>query len=365
VLEALKNADCKTKLKWLAVACIFLIVGGLLGYWLCQCIFSSTEESGAGEGATVATPVEFLLLDTTRVDSYLAQLTEGTEASKKLGEKLTKSASVGVDKVVKAQGELKEESFVEREVTPTASSRLIKLEEELGEVIDDKTVSEEEEEEEEPNWNSVHDGDMIRFTASVRTPLYVEPYLAISHEATVSALFPNPSRNRAKRQIVQKRREASWKFRRQVGKDPRIVLAVKQAPIVERHRVDVLMPVHMKQLSEERSLLHTGITFTVVGKVVRFFRAEDPQRDGAEKPSYVDLATLHTWLHAIRNAPDELICRASQTCSTKIEEFDEKTGKSRHKAILEARHDMIESLRSETRIGETGGFLIIPIAIYE
>jgi len=337
---------------------------------------ASEQKHEHGKATNARDPLEFLLLDTARIDSYLPQLTNGDNASEHLHQKVVNSANAGIDVngLIKGGAETQKENFVEREVTPTATSRLIALEAELRK---DGLIESEGElhkfeaslkgkSDGEREANVLEEGDMVRFKAAVRAPEYIEPYLAVSREATISALFPDPSRGRSKRRTVKRQRKAVGHFRKQVGPNPRLLLtAHPEQAGSKKNDVTVLMPVRMKQLSEERSLLRTGGLFTVLGKVIRIFspvKAAIKERGRAN--AYVDLSTLHTWLQPIRNAPRELICKANLTCETEVETSGGAVGTFRRQAAKKARKGMVRSLKREIRIDREGGLIIVPIAIY-
>lgn len=378
-----KDARPKTKVKWLVGAVVLLLAAFAFGFGVgcgkieLHCPISFTAEGdrprSAGQSGGRA-PHEFLLLDTNRVDSYLAQMTNGDTAIKHLSQRLTKSAGAGFElSGAKLEAKTQQESFVEREVTPTAASRLIELEAKLdkqGLVKKEKLLHEfrkgpADEHDVEAEVESLEDGDMVRFKATLRGPAYLDPYLTVTHAATVPALFPKAIRIPTGRALVEARREAAKKFRKQIGKDPRAILGFQPRQEIGRRNISVLMPLHMKQLSEERSLLRTGGTFTILGKIVRIFSPEPVARESRKRTySYIDTPTLQTWLHPIRRATGELICRANLTCATRVEVSKGATGRSRRNAIDRARRTMIRALRKGTRIGRDGGALVIPVAIY-
>ncbi len=265
-------------------------------------------------------------------------------------------------------------------MTPTASSRLIALETQLDDKFQNRSALEEyryfdQRLKKEPDAAMLEDGDLVRFRVNLSAPVYIEPYLAVDHEANASALFPSPSRKPAKRRIVDRRRAKTWKFRKQVGRDPRVVLATDIEQLdpegVPIGSMRVLLPLHMKQLSEERSLLRTNSKFTVIGKTVRIFKPHPQERDSDEgsgipdkRNAYVDTPTLHTWLHAIQNAPRELICRSSWNCATEVKKMHKRN--ARQEKIKKIRWELVKALGHDVRIRrKTGGFLIVPIAIYK
>jgi len=362
-----------TRLKSPWMVLIALIVGGFLGYWLCKCI-SSADNSGSNKNTSGTTPVEFLLLDANRVDSYLAQLNNGRQSSVHLRQKLVRSASVsgGIKGAAEGQAGVEEEDFVEREVTPTAASRLIELEKKLHTLLMPERLLHQFRKATEIKSvkgravTELEDGDMVRFRATIHAPRYIEPFLAVSREATVAALLPETTHNRGRRAYIEARRTAVRKFRKQVGSDPRLVLTIHPKQKHSKQRdITVMMPVRMRQLTEERSLLRTGGVFTIIGKVVRIFSpSQGAVKTRKRQNAYIDLATLHTWLQPITNATGELICSSNLSCSTKLKESEGTTGRTRRKAITGTRRSMINALEDEVRIERSGGMLLIPIAIF-
>ena len=352
------------------------LIGGTIGIrWP---FFQPTHRA---KGATKEPPFEFLFIDVNRLGSYLAQLEGGAFARESLGEKVVKSTSGNVEVVntLKAGASSEEEEFVEREVTPTASSSLVELEEDLKHDLNDDNaietfihtfsthISAKEKEDQR-----VSDGRFVIFRASVRGPIYLNPYLALHNAATASALFPAGRRNREIRTKAKARRKAVIKFERQVGKNPRAIIALQpvQHPNGNPHMslqtvVTLLMPIHLDQLNQDPSLLGSGGQFTVVGKVIRVFRrhAVDKNTPIAHRHSYVDYSTLETWLRPLKTAPGELVCRTSYACSTAVEGPSSTTRHERQHWIRQTRLDMLEALKQNTRIHEEGA-VILPVAIY-
>lgn len=331
------------------------------------------KTASSTKGVVEGPPVEFLFIDVDRLGSYLAQLKGGTFTKESLGEKVVKTASGSVEvvSVLKGGVSAQEENFVEREVTPTASSSFFELEEALK----DRGNSQEKRflhnfhkhVEGRDKEENLEDGDFVRFKAVVRGPVYLNPYVAQHHAATTSALFPVWTRAPAARKRAKARRRAAEKFERQVGKDPRAVLSLEpiQKGTSRTRGVKFLMPVHLDQLNQEPSLLNAGGMFTVVGKVVRVFaqHRRAPHGPIALRHSYVDIATQQTWQRPLRTAPDELICRASYACSTMFEGPGRTNRAERRRWTRRMRRRMLRALKRGTRIDGTGA-VILPVAIY-
>jgi hypothetical protein len=376
-----------------------LIAGVAVGLVLHALHFRSPITFSEGSTATgEKRPFEFLYLDSGRVEAYLAQLEGGTFARQRLSHKLLQTASgeVTVPNAAKAGVSTQDESFVEREVTATAASRYIELLHELksGEI---DTIDHMYDFQDEVRCK-LDEGDFVTFrTRSLRPPIYLNPYLAVSQAGTLSALFPMPSRNVAQRQVVKARRKASRQFRKQVGENPRVVFAIQPSVDHELGSVKYLLPMTVAQLTDERSLIkYGGGSFTVMGKVVRVFpqrrgcsgeeaapgsgeRSEAPpseteskaerqlhgeaQREREEHLAYVDSPTRETWEHPLEQANGELICRTSPVCAKKVRKQG-LLGKKRRDLIEAARTEVVEKMRAQTRIRRTGA-VIIPVAIYK
>lgn len=357
-----------------------LIIGGLMftalaaGFVLAKAHFRSPF--GPPDTASIKhTPLEFLYLDSTRVQAYLAELDRGTFAQQSLRHKLvdkeTAEAGAGGGKLGSAS---EAEDFVERVVTPTAASEFIELNDllhahEFAIARFRKQV-----------YDEMHEGDFVVFRAdALRPPIYLNPYLAVQQAGTLSALFPMPSRRPAQRAIVKHRREVSRQFKKQVGDDPRAVFAlqVKHGQTVQSAKY--LLPMSVGELADERSLIKFGGgEFTVIGKLVRIFPEHSERRSGVrgrhgEKLAYVDSPTRETWEHPLEHAPGELICRTSPRCIGEVEErrnakgeqvHGKKVGTERRQAIRQTRLRMLEKLHNQTEIVEEGA-VVLPIAIYK
>jgi hypothetical protein len=383
MLQLWRKADCQTRLRlvvsWVAV----LVLALLLCHGLDSCgvnlhspisLHDNSSEDAVREEEA---PSEFLFLDVDRVTSYLAQLKGGTFAKERLDHKIVKNAKgeLSVEGLGNLGGSAEEEDFVEREVTPTAASNFIELEKTLE---DDKKIGLEKNflhhfasrvaptEIGQEQEGKVQDGDFVSFEALIKGPGYMDPYLAVSHNAPISALLPQNARSPAGRHLLDRQRTAAKRFAAQIGKDPRGVLTVRATQKSTGSVVKFLMPIHLKQLSEERSLLRAGGVFTVVGKVVRVFTPPaNAGVQGSEVPkfAYIDTPTRQTWRDALRGAPGELICRSNLACAGRIEAKGGMTGANRRKLIAETRAGMLRELARETNI-EGDGALIVPVAIF-
>lgn len=372
-----------------------LLAGGVvIGLGLHAVHFRSPITFSSSSGtSTEKRPLEFLYLDSARVEAYLAQLDGGTFAQQHLSHRLTQKVNgeIAVEPV-KAGASSEDESFVEREVTATAASRYVELLHQLGKEIHPVGLRQFKED----VRCSLDEGDFVSIeTRALRPPIYLNPYLAAHQAGTLSALFPMPSRDPEQRKLVESRREAAGQFLRQVGENPRAVFAIQPRIDHKLGTVKYLLPMSVGQLTDERSLIKFGGgSFTLVGKVVRIFprrgecgahpqarkagdrqvvnRQPDEQsrkvenKQGKNKvahPLYVDSPTRETWEHALEGATPELICRTNPRCVRRARGGDLR-GIRRQRLIEAARKEILEKMRTQTRI-ETAGAVILPIAIYK
>lgn len=322
-------------------------------------------------------PIEFLYLDGARVEAYLAQLDGGTFARQHLSQKLTEAASgeIAVPNAGKAGASFSEENFFEREVTATAASRFVELLHDLEGLDDEDAMRTIGLRHFRETRCDLSEGHFVLFrTRTLRPPTYLNPYLAVRQAGTLSALFPMPSRNPAKRALVEKRRKAALQFHNQVGVNPRVVFAIQPLVEGERGEIKYLLPMNVAQLTDERSLIkYGGGTFTVVGKVVRLYsevpdcpngeRRIQSQRPPNSDYAYIDSPTRETWEHPLAGAPNELVCRTNYACAKAVRKRH-LTGEERRSRIDDARDDILAKLTEQTRI-ERSGAVIIPVAIYK
>lgn len=302
-------------------------------------------------------PAEFLYLDPARVRAYLAQVNGGTFDAEKITRKLSSSlnAKVGLSGSEGGGSEEKETS-VEREVRPTDASNFFQLRaglqkegvlHEIGLLYYGS--------EDERDISQLNEGDFVTFqTTALLSPQYLNAYLAVRHEHTVSTLFPNSPQ----------RRQQAKAFSETVGADPRVVFALKPREKVDSEVVEkpfvYLLPMDASNLTSERSLIkYGGGRFTVVGKLVRIF----PELGREDSPAYVDSPTRETWEAPLRKAPRELLCRTDPKCVKAVR------GKAlplaaRRAAGQESRQRTTQTLSTQTEI-DSRGAVILPLAIYK
>ncbi|HEY5051966.1 MAG TPA: hypothetical protein VII45_01000, partial [Solirubrobacterales bacterium] len=83
----------------------------------------SFGSDGGDSSLTNRRPAEFLYLDNGRAAAYLAQLEGGIDNSERLTNTLTKGseAKANAGNILSFGGSAQQQSFVEREITPTAA----------------------------------------------------------------------------------------------------------------------------------------------------------------------------------------------------------------------------------------------------
>jgi hypothetical protein len=353
------------------------IVAAVIGGYLLAKTHFRSPFGPADASAVKHTPLEFLYLDNTRVQAYLAELDHGTFAEQNLRHKLVNKQEGGVGSGgAKVAASSEAEDFVERVVTPTAASEFV----ELNDLLSPREFAVAKFGEDVRG--AMREGEFVVFrTHALRPPIYLNPYLAVKQAGTLSALFPMPSRHPAQRAVVERRREVSRQFKRQVGQDPRVVFALQAQNSEEVQKAKYLLPMSVGDLADERSLIKFGGgEFTVIGKIVRIFPGKGTAelKSGVlgrhdEELAYVDSPTRETWEHPLEHAPGELICRTSPRCVREVERRrkpngegfrPKEVGAKRQAAIRKTRRRMLKKLHNQTEIGKEGA-VILPIAIYK
>ena len=303
-------------------------------------------------------PAEFLYLDSGRVGAFLAQFDGGSFSNEKQTHKLTDAlkGSLNVNGI-EGGASRSEEDFIEREVTPTAASNFFTLYTAMKKQHEVRRVHLSHF---ESAVYSLPEGQFVSFkTPALLSPIYLNPYLASRRPHGLRDLFPPDGRGGAPPHVTAERR-AAWKFKNEVGKDPRVVFSLHTGREFHKKRFVYLLPMSAELLTEEQSLLsHGGGKFTVVGKLVRSF----PEEGDTQNWAYIDLAALQTWEGALRAAPGELICRTDPRCVANVREHHLR-GEGRLGAIKAARQRDLRALNEQTEI-EKRGAVILPIAIYK
>jgi hypothetical protein len=353
---------------WGAATVVLVVLVGLFAFGVLAPFESDPEEP-----QEAAVPAEFLYLDTARVLSYLAQMQGGATSSEQLSHRQTTSltAKLAVKGLLEAGATSETEDLTQRVVTPTAASSFIELLDVLkheGEVRsleleEIKRPPEEEDgskKEEEEGKRPIKEGEFVLFkTDAMKAPIYVNAYLAVHQSSTLSALFPMPSKNHEKRELVKYQREAAHKFAKQVGEDPRLVFDLEPD---DESGLEYLLPVTYSQLTSERSLIkYGGGEFSVLGKVVRLF-PESGRIPHEREEAYVDSPTREAWGRPLERAIRPLLCRSQPSCLHDI--VDERSDKKREERIEETRMELNQALITQSDIHREGA-VILPLAIYK
>jgi hypothetical protein len=338
--------NCAKKAGLVATGAVGMLALGVGVYLLVH-----REASRGGERASTKAkpnfpdlgPAEFLYLDSTRTDSYIAQIDGGSQEAENLSRKIkdSLSATLGAAKVVEAGVSEDEEEGEESEVRPTQASRFFALRTALGEAGDlNHPLAQAAQEKAEPS-----EGEFVEFSLpELFTPAYLRPYVVSRGTAALRAAFAKHRRRRGARE----------RFLRGLGSEPRAMLAVRP-----KGKGVYLLPVEAQLLSSERSLLEGGGgSFTVVGKVVRSF---PPRKDGSE-PQYKDFAAREEWRPALEEAPGRLICRSSARCAKA--QRAEPGRREPERQLKAARRRDLRALGHDTVIGNHGA-VILPVAIYK
>jgi hypothetical protein len=297
-------------------------------------------------------PAEFLFLDNARVAAYLAQLDGGIAKSERLSETLSTEENANVSgELFHVGASAQHENFVERQVTPTAAASFFRLTAALigRSQLQDVSVDNLD------DFKGIDEGTFVRFTSNdLRTPIYANSYLVVRQAGTLKALFSTFKASGERKVAIRAQREEARSYAHQVGPNPRIVFAL--TPRADES-IQFLLPVHYRQLSDERSLIKDGGgRFTVVGKVVRVFRTA--RRKG--KTAYVDSPTLETWKKPLERVPVLLLRRSSSKCGATA--LSRSTDAGGEEATL--RSCVLDRLQEQTRIPSTGA-VILPIAVYK
>lgn len=314
------------------------------------------ESSSKASSATLR-PVEFLYLDGGRVLTYLEELQGGAVKSEEESHKLTKTLSATLKlQQLEAGASGQEENFIQRAVTPTTASAYMELFNDLDMQHRIKRI----------HWYSheslegLSEGQFVLFrTEAIRSPVYLDPFLALHQNAPLATLFPIPRRGVASSRRTHTERMAALRFAKEIGRDPPIVLSLQ--PQSRSARIQNLLPLRFQALNHEASLLKDGGgAYTVVGKVVRIL--PEPHNEEAQF-SYVDFSAREAWRRALHQAPGALLCRSDPRCEEKLRGASGKRGVV-GKAIQKARKSMETALSEQTEVKKDGA-VIIPVAIYK
>jgi hypothetical protein len=352
-------------------------------------------------------PAEFLYLDRARVIAYLAQMEGGTFTTETLTSKLAKEGNgkLAVEGLGEIGGSVSEENSLARDLTPTSAADYFAFLRDLKARHGLDTIGLGRFEKEVA---PMKEGQFVLFdTHELRPPVYVNPYLAVRTSTVFDAIYPAPQHSRFGAERARRQRRRARHFEDLLGKNPRIVFALRPYDKQELRRIErgeearpksalelrireedlrrrhpregraraaerqkltrrraeearhviYLMPMNARLLTRERSLLkYGGGEFTVVGKVVRVF----PEHGEDNHPAYIDSPTVETWEQPLAHAPAKLLCSSDPRCAR---EENEHRGRQRS-AIHDSRQRDLGALEEETRISQRGA-VILPIAIYK
>jgi hypothetical protein len=338
------------------------IFGAAIGLYLLFSVLglrlTTDESAGSAPDFPHGGPAEFLYLDSSRVGAYLGQVDGGSFDSEKVTRKLTDTLSgkLTLAGAAEAGGSREQESLVEREVKPTEASSFFALYAALG---DADLVTPIRLRFFENDVRDLKDGEFVSFkTTALRSPIYVNPYLASRRVATLAAIFPGGKKELEERSTAKRR--AAERFVARLGANPRVVFSLHPEGGQAESSFVYLLPMNAERLTEERSLLKFGGgQFNVVGKVIRIF----PELKHDHVPAYVDSPTLEIWERPLRRAPGELLCRTDPRCAKRVREARLR-GKARRAEIRASRVRALSALREQTAIGRRGA-VILPIGIYK
>jgi hypothetical protein len=279
-------------------------------------------------------PPEYVYLDNARVLAYLSQIEGGLSASEKRTRRVIATRNAGASAGgVEAGGSAESESFVEATVTPTATTSFYRLLDRLG----DKDYLAELDASEPPavfarELGAAAEGSFVRITnCRLRLPTYVQmeqvidetPGPITAFEAALIAergteeeyMAQQAARVQAeldagKTQVgmvgtgtyalspAEERRltRAAERFAAAIPPTARVPLSTCAGVVLPRPRPDLLFPVTLDGLTDERSLMAGPVT--VVGKVVRQVRMPED--------TYVDRKALAAYSQPVVAIDDAL-----------------------------------------------------------
>jgi hypothetical protein len=315
-------------------------------------------------------PVEFLYLDGARILDFLAEL-EGGEvgAVHRISKEIASVNAGGSGGGFTVGASSQHESVAESTVTRTEASGLGILLNDLArneshgisfhsvDLTDPRDLE---------NTKTIREGMLVRFvTHELLSPGYIRPYVVVRQSATLAALFPQASGNPVGAERAEEQRRKAESFAHQVGPDPRITFVVSPRPKDAGDiSMKVLMPMHYRDLTQERSLLEkgrdqfTGGRLVVFGKVIRVFRKKKGSR-----PDYTDFATREIWRNPLEQASNFLIENVSHNCKTPRIQAQSAAPRSTAHPI-EGRACFLAKLKRQTALHAPGA-VILPIAIYK
>jgi hypothetical protein len=279
-------------------------------------------------------PPEYVYLDNARVLAYLSQIEGGLSASEKRTRRVSATRNAGASAGgVEAGGSAESESFVEATVTPTATTSFYRLLDRLG----DKGYLAELDASAPPAvfaraLGAAAEGSFVRIAnCRLRLPTYVQmeqvidetPGPITAFAAKLTATHGTEQEYLAKEQArVQAEIEAgktqvgmvgmgtygltaaderrltlaAKRFAAAIPPTARVPLSTCAGRVLQRRRPDLLFPVTLDGLTDERSLLAGPVT--LVGKVVRQVRKPED--------AYVDRKALAAYSQPVGAIDDAL-----------------------------------------------------------
>lgn len=307
---------------------------GIAAIALAWFVLGGEAQSVALEDDPGIPPPEYVYLDNARVLAYLSQIEGGLSASEKRTRKVTATRSAGASAGgVEAGGSAASESFVEATVTPTATTSFYRLLDRLG----DKGYLAELDASAPPavfarELGGAAEGTFVRITnCRLRLPTYVQmeqvidetPGPITAFEAALIAARGTDEEYAAQQQArVQAEVDAGKKsvgmvgtgtyaltpgderrltraakhFAAAIPPTARVPLSTCAGRVLRRPRPDLLFPVTLDGLTDERSLLAGPVT--LVGKVVRQVRKPED--------SYVDRKAMAAYSQPVTAIDDAL-----------------------------------------------------------
>jgi hypothetical protein len=338
--------------------------GAIVAAWIA---FGGSQDSVSADPGIP--PPEYVYLDNGHVLAYLSQIEGGLSASEKVSEQVSRERSGGISASgVQVGGSVSQQQFVERVVTPTATTRFYRLLDRLGAKSYLHTVDVADGlPEVARKLRDVPEGDFVRvrncrFVIPNYAQLALDVRQAHGHWSpsngpntpSATALFhaeqaahPPPKGQPIKDMplaILQHKlpsaqvRTAAERFAAAVRANPRVPAASCSGDDAAKPGgLDFLFPFQLGALNDDPSVLAGPVT--IVGKMLRSVRREGD--------AYVDDRSLATWL-----APTEAMDAT----------FMRDLGPSAYDAV-NAR-TMSSELQTDVSV-LAPGVVILPIAIYK
>ena len=326
-----------------------------LSWWL---IGGGGPSGGLLQGDPGIAPPEYAYLDNARVLAYLAQIEGGLSTSEKVTEQLTRTRNGGVNASgLQVGASASEQQFVERVVTPTATTRFYRLLDRLQEkgylhTVDFRSgIS-------ATAIERIHEGDFVRIEGCrLRLPAYaqMDELIRSAHGSLPANLAADEALNgsfvaRAARDYAQglrnkqssisgrsapsltraRRRKlarVAVRFADALGANPRVALSTcdGRRGFVPRG-LDLLFPIRLGALNADPGVLAGPVT--LVGKLLRVVRRRSE--------TYVDNATL-------------------ASAADPVQALESATG---------ARFQLVGELDADVTVFPPGA-VVLPIAIYK